>query len=157
MDPITPLDQLKQRYEIKQKKLLDLFQEALTPELKYKKIIELSGTLPPYPSDLKLEKNIVKGCQSIVYLTAFLKKPDLVHFQISSEALISAGLAALLISVYHDESPELILHCDPHFIPKLGLQTSLTPGRSNGLIGMYIRMKQEALKLFLKQQTEKSS
>ncbi len=134
--------------EKKQQKLLDLFSSCSTPDARYQKIIELGRALPPYPPELMTPERIVSGCQSIVYLASTLHEGR-VQFQVRSEALISAGLAALLLAVYNDETPEIILKCPPAFLDKLGIPASLTPGRSNGLSSMYLRMKQEALKYLL--------
>jgi cysteine desulfuration protein SufE len=92
---------------------------------------------------------IVNGCQSIVYLRSFLHDGHL-FFQAESEALISSGLAYLLIAVYNGELPEVILKCLPVFIDELGISASLTPGRSNGLASIYLRMKQDAINSFSK-------
>ena len=133
----------------KQQKLSHFFSTCHTAEARYQKIIELGKTLPAYPPHLMTPEHIVSGCQSIVYLASTLENGK-VQFHIHSEALISAGLAALLLAVYNDEPPEVILKCAPDFLDQLGIPASLTPGRSNGLSSMYLRMKQEALKYLLK-------
>lgn len=132
----------------KQDKIKKLFKECLTNEEKYKKLIELGKLLPPLDPGVKKDELIVQGCQSIVYLYAYLKE-GLIYFQAESEALISSGLAYLLIATYSGESPETILKCPPSFIDDLGISASLTPGRSNGLASIYLRLKQEAIR-FLK-------
>lgn len=133
----------------KQQKLSALFASYATPDARYQKIIELGRTLPPYPPHLMTPDHIVSGCQSIVYLASTLENGR-IQFQIHSEALISAGLAALLLAIYNDETPEAVLKCPPAFLDQLGIHASLTPGRSNGLSSMYLRMKQEALKYLLR-------
>ena len=64
-------------------------------------------------------------------------------FQGSSDALISQGLAALLIRIYSGESPETILKCPPNFLEELGIPASLSPNRANGLYSLHLRMKQK--------------
>lgn len=120
-----------------------------TAELKYAKIIELGRQLPKLAIEHKIPGNLVKGCQSQMYLHAYMQN-DLVIFEAESDALISAGLAALLIAVYSNEKPETILKCPPTFLEELGVQASLTPNRANGLYSMHLKMKQEALRLLLK-------
>lgn len=126
-----------------------IFESCITPEEKYRKIIELGKHLPPYPFINKTSEHLVKGCQSTMYLCSHLKETKM-YFEVSSEALISAGLAALLLSVYQEEFPEVILKCPPLFLEEIGLYMALSPSRSNGLSSLFLRMKQEALKALTK-------
>ena len=96
----------------------------------------------------KVDENIVQGCQSVMYLRSHMKDGK-VFFEVSSEALISAGLAALLVFVYSGEPPEAILKIPATYLQDLGIYASLTPGRSNGLSSLYLRMKQDALKFLV--------
>jgi cysteine desulfuration protein SufE len=134
--------------QLKQQKVVERFSNCESQEKKYQKIIEFGTTLLPYPPHLKTVENLVSGCQSQMHLYAELIDGK-IHFLAHSEALISCGLAALLISVYDGESPETILKCPPDHLTTLGIQASLSPSRSNGLSSLYIRMKQEALKILL--------
>lgn len=127
----------------------NLFKNLQTPEEKYQKIIELGRKLPQIDPSLKIPENIVKGCQSTVYLSSEMINGK-IYFYASSDALISAGLAALLILAYSGQSPETILQNKPTFLEDLQIYTSLSPGRSNGLANMYLRMQQEALKYLVK-------
>lgn len=133
---------------LKQINLMDQFKICDTPESKYLKIIEFGRALPPYPPEHKKAENIVQGCQSVLYLRT-TQKDGKVFFEVESEALISAGLAALLLAIYNGESPAAVLRCPPGCLDQLGILASLTPGRSNGLASMYLRMKQECLKFLL--------
>ena len=133
---------------LKQSKVKLLFSSCQTAEQKYTKIIELGRALPPFCSSLKTEENVVKGCQSRMYLHATLIEGK-VLFQLDSEALISAGLGALLLSVYNEEPPEAILSCPPLFLEELGIHASLSPSRSNGLASLFLRMKKEALNFLI--------
>ncbi|MCE5319378.1 MAG: SufE family protein [Parachlamydia sp.] len=129
----------------KQNQVRQLFAACRTEEDKYQKIIELGHQLTPLDAAYKVPENIVKGCQSIVYLRSSLEN-DKVQFEVESEALISAGLAAILIKVYSGETPEAILKCLPAYLEDLGISASLTPSRANGLYSIHLRMKQDALK-----------
>jgi cysteine desulfuration protein SufE len=129
----------------KQEKILTLFSTCSTAQLKYEKIIELGRKLPPYPTEFKTPDRLVSGCQSQMYLHAS-SVDGKVHFQAYSEALISAGLAALLIAAYHAEPPEAILSCPPRFLEELGIHETLSPGRSNGLSNLFLKMKKESVK-----------
>ena len=77
------------------------------------------------------------------------KEEGKLYFQAESDALISKGLAALLIAVYSGESPEAILKCPPSYLEEIGITASLTPNRANGLYSIHLRMKQEALKALI--------
>jgi cysteine desulfuration protein SufE len=129
----------------KQAALKKEFQDLATPEQRYQKLIEMGRLLPLLASEHKTEKNIVSGCQSILYLHSSGTLGHM-HFTVSSEALISAGLASILIAVYNGETAETVLKCPPTFIEECGIYSSLSPSRSNGLASMYLRMKQDALK-----------
>jgi sulfur transfer protein SufE len=128
----------------KQEAVKALFSDCANADLKYQKIIELGRQLKPLDDKFKIEKNRVEGCQSIVYLHSELQGGNL-FFKASSEALISSGLAFLLVSVYDGETPETIMTCPPRFLDELGISESLTPSRSNGLASIYLRMRQDAL------------
>ena len=129
----------------KQRALKEMFVDCLTTEAKYTKIIELGQKLPQLEASYHLSENLVEGCQSIMYLFAKTENGKM-SFQIYSEALISRGLAALLVFIYEGEPPETLLKCPPDVISELGLGQTLTPGRSNGLFNLYLKMKQQALK-----------
>jgi len=132
----------------KQQHVKDLFAPFKTEDLKYQKIIELGKKLPPFPESEKISEYVVKGCQSIMYLSAKLEEGK-VFFAVGSDALISAGLAAILIQVYSGETPEAILKCPPAYLEELGIGASLTQSRANGLYSIHLRMKQEALKFYM--------
>ncbi len=101
--------------------------------------------LAPFDPAWKTEENRVMGCQSVMYLYNRLEGSR-VFFYAASDALISAGLAALLIDVYSGEPAETILLSPPQFLEDLGIPSVLTPGRANGLASLYLKMKQEALR-----------
>lgn len=128
----------------KQQALIQLFASCSSSQKKYEKIIELGRALPPYSDSLKTEDRLVRGCQSQMYLETSLTEGK-IHFQCYSEALISAGLAALLIAAYQDEPPEAILSYPPDFLETIGIHAALSPSRSNGLASLFLRMKQSAL------------
>ncbi|MBS0604454.1 MAG: SufE family protein [Verrucomicrobia bacterium] len=133
---------------LKQQRIKQLFSCCSTPQQKYEKIIELGRLLSPYPVELKTPDRLVKGCQSEMYLSTSYTEGKVV-FQAYSEALISAGLAALLLSVYSEEPPEAVLTCPPLFLEELGIHGSLSPSRSNGLSSLFLRMKQDSLNFLI--------
>lgn len=125
----------------------DLFGTSL-PEEKIQRLMNLGRSLAPYPDDLKTAAHQVPGCQSTLYLSARFEQGQII-FAASSDALVSAGLAALLIAVYSGETPDTILKTPPDFLKEIGLLNSLTPSRLGGLAHIHQRMKKDALKFLL--------
>jgi cysteine desulfuration protein SufE len=134
-------------FESKQEKIKQLFAPCKTPEERYKKIIEFGSVLPPLAPLFKTEENRVHGCQSAMYLHTEYKD-GLMIFSADSDALISKGLAALLISVYSYQTAATVLKQPPIFLAEIGIPQSLSPSRSNGLSSLFLRMQQEAIKFF---------
>ncbi|MES2122787.1 MAG: SufE family protein [Chlamydiota bacterium] len=129
----------------KQDALVKLFEECASIEMRYEKIIEMGRALPAYPKEFESQENLVEGCQSVMHLHSWIQEGK-IHFLARSEALISAGLAALLIFVYSDEPPEALLTCPPRFLAQLNIPASLSPSRSNGLASLHRKMQSDALK-----------
>jgi len=102
---------------------------------KYGYLIELGNELKEFDPKLKTDQNLIKGCQSRVWLKAD-KKDGLIYFQADSDAVIVKGLAALLLRVFSGHTPGEILNSNLHFIEDLGLKSHLSPTRSDGLIAM---------------------
>src|SRR5690349_1165515 len=98
-------------------------------EARYDYLIELGRQAAPYPAELKTADRIVPGCQSVLYLAARFEAGAL-FFTSHSEALLSAGLAALLIKIYDGAPPQTILLNPPTFLQEMGLLASLSPSRS---------------------------
>ncbi len=132
----------------KQEEIKKLFAGCNGTEGRYQKIIDLGKKLHSFPEELKAQENIVQGCQSVLYVASSFKN-GLISFKGSSDALISSGLAYLLIYVYSNEPPECVLKCPPQFLEDIGIPGSLSPSRSNGLSSLFLRMQQEALKHLL--------
>jgi cysteine desulfuration protein SufE len=113
-------------------------------EDRYKKIIELGKALPPFPEALRTEKNIVKGCQSQVWLSAELDSQGRMILHGDSDALIVKGLVGLLLKVYSGSAPADILATPPEFLRALGFEGNLSPSRANGLHSMLKQIKNYA-------------
>ena len=96
----------------------------------------------------KTESNIVKGCQSVMHLRSYLENGK-IFFEANSDALISLGLSAILISIYSGETAETVLTCPPNCLEELGISASLSQNRANGLYSIHLKMKQDALKLLM--------
>lgn len=113
---------------------------------KYSLIIDMGKELEPMPPAEQVEENLIKGCQSKVWLTAEKQGEELV-FRADSDAIITKGLVSMLVKVLSKSSSEEILSTDLYFIEKIGLQEHLSPTRSNGLASMVKQMKIYALAL----------
>lgn len=132
----------------KQKNLITLFSECSSREEIYKKIIELGAGLNQLSQQEINEEMRVSGCQSLMYLSTVHKNGKL-YFSVYSDALISRGLAALLIQVFNEESAETIVKSDLDFLGPLHLSDLLTPSRSNGLSSLFLKMKQSAINFLI--------
>ncbi|MFN0065660.1 MAG: SufE family protein [Chlamydiales bacterium] len=110
----------------------------------YQQIIDKGKELTPFHPAWKTEENLVSGCQSIMYLHSELTEGKITYFA-DSKALISRGLAALLLAFYNGKEPEFVLKNPPIFLEKEGIVENLTPGRANGVASLYLKMKQQAL------------
>lgn len=111
---------------------------------KYAYLIELGGNLQPLPEVQMKEENLIKGCQSRVWLHADFKE-GLMHYNAYSDAVIVKGIVALLLRVFSKQKPMDILNADTSFISTIGLDEHLSPTRSNGLAAMLKQIKFYAL------------
>lgn len=120
---------------------------------KYAYIIDLGKKLEVLPEEHKTEQNIIKGCQSRVWLHATLQNKTIL-FETDSDAIIVKGLIYLLVHVLSGQKPEDIMNADLYFIDKIGMQQHLSPTRANGLAAMVKQMKLYGLAFKTKQQSE---
>ncbi|HVX49147.1 MAG TPA: SufE family protein [Chitinophagaceae bacterium] len=107
---------------------------------KYEYIIQLAKDLPVIDEHYKTDGNIIKGCQSKVWLHAEYKD-GIIYFTADSDALITKGLVAMVVRVLFGHTPKEIADADIYFIDKIGLRSHLSPTRSNGLLSMLKQMK----------------
>lgn len=111
---------------------------------RYEYIIELGKNLPLIKEESKTEENLIKGCQSKVWLQGE-KKDDKIVFTADSDAILTKGIIALLIRTFSNQKPSDILEADMSFIDKIGLKEHLSPTRANGLVSMIKNIKMYAL------------
>jgi cysteine desulfuration protein SufE len=107
-------------------------------------LMELGQKLPPMKEEEKIESNIVKGCQSKVWLTAELKE-DRLYFTADSNTAITKGLVSLLIRMFNGHLPAEVLSNDLYFMQKIGMDRFIGTQRSNGFASMIRQMKMYAL------------
>lgn len=111
---------------------------------KYAYIIELGKKIPELPAEHKTETNIIKGCQSKVWMISKIEHGK-VFYQADSDAIIVKGLISLLLKTYSGHTPDEIIETEPYFIDKIGMRQHLSMTRSNGLASMVKQMKLDAL------------
>ncbi len=107
---------------------------------RYAYLIELGQAMPPMPPEYKTDDNIVRGCQSTVWLHQTLENGK-VQLMADSDSLIVKGLASLLIQIYSDQPPQAILSDDLFFFEETGLSKHLSSQRANGLMAMIEEIK----------------
>ena len=111
---------------------------------RYEYIIDLGKNLPLIDEAYKTEDNIIKGCQSKVWLHAE-KQDEKIIFTSDSDAILTKGIIAILIRVFSNQKSEDILNADMNFIDEIGLKEHLSPTRANGLVSMIKKIKMYAL------------
>lgn len=107
---------------------------------RYEYMIELGKSLPLIDDAYKIEDNLIKGCQSKVWVHADLEG-DRLSFTADSDAIITKGIIAILIRVLSGQKPKDIIEADMEFIDKIGLKDHLSPTRANGLVSMIKQLK----------------
>ena len=121
----------------------DMFEDWIQ---KYEYLIDLGKDLPAIDEKYKIEENLIKGCQSRVWLHAEENSGNII-FSADSDAIMTKGIVALLIRVLSGQSANDIAHADLDFINKIGLKEQLSATRANGLLSMIKQMKLYAIAL----------
>ena len=143
------MDLIKQRQEeiIEEFAMLDGDMEMM---LDY--IMELGAELGDFPEDSRIEDNIVKGCQSKVWMTAELDN-DRVQFKADSNTAITKGLVSLLVRTLNQSAPTDVMNAEIYFPKQIGMDRFIGTQRSNGFAAMIKQMKMYALALTAKQES----
>lgn len=111
---------------------------------RYEYMIELGKSLPLIDPKYKVDENIIKGCQSKVWVHAEMVD-DKVVFTADSDAIITKGIIAILIRAFSNQHPADILEADTEFVDEIGLKEHLSPTRANGLVSMIKQLKMYAI------------
>lgn len=117
---------------------------------RYEYIIELGKTLPLIDEKFKTEDNIIKGCQSKVWVHSE-EKDGKILFTADSDAILTKGIIAILIRAFSNQTPQAILEANTDFVDEIGLKEHLSPTRANGLVSMIKKIKMYALAFQAKQ------
>lgn len=137
MERTTTLDRTQQE-------LIEEFALFSDWQDRYEHLIELGKDLPLIAPEHRTDDNLVRGCQSRVWLHA-AQQHGTIHFTADSDAMITKGIVALLVRVYNDRTPQEILGGSTEFIDRIGLREHLSPNRANGLSAMLDQMKRYAV------------
>ena len=127
-----------------QEEIIDEFSMFEDWMQRYEYIIELGKNLPLIQEEYKTEDNIIKGCQSKVWLKGE-QTDDKIVFTADSDAILTKGIIAILIRVFSNQKASDILNADMDFIDEIGLKEHLSPTRANGLVSMIKNIKMYAL------------
>ena len=111
---------------------------------RYEYIIDLGKNLPLIKEEFKTDENIIKGCQSKVWLQGE-QHEDKIVFTADSDAILTKGIIAILIRTFSNQTASEILEADMNFIDEIGLKEHLSPTRANGLVSMIKQIKMYAL------------
>ncbi len=111
---------------------------------RYEHMIELGKSLPLIDEKYKIQENLIKGCQSKVWVHAEMED-DKVVFTADSDAIITKGIIAILIRVFSNQHPRDIIEADTGFVDEIGLKEHLSPTRANGLVSMIKQLKMYAV------------
>ncbi|NQZ76482.1 MAG: SufE family protein [Ekhidna sp.] len=143
------MNQIKERQEaiIEEFSMLD---GDLEMTLDY--IMELGGELDPLPEEARVDDNIVKGCQSKVWMTASLNQGR-VQFKADSNTAITKGLVSLLVRVLNQSPPADVMNAEIYFPQQIGMDRFIGTQRSNGFAAMIKQMKMYAIALTAKQES----
>lgn len=133
----------------KQNEIVSDFEFLEDWEQKYEYIIDLGKQLPPLPDEIKTDQNLIKGCQSKVWIDTKYEDGKLI-FLADSDGILPKGIVSLLVSIYSGHSTDEILNADFDFISQIGLQEFLSPSRANGLMAMTKQIKFYAVAYQLK-------
>lgn len=127
-----------------QEEIVDEFSMFDDWEERYQYVIDLGNSLPLIDEKYKTEENIIKGCQSKVWLHGDEQEGKVI-FTADSDAILTKGIIAILIRVFSNQKPADILEADTAFIDEIGLKEHLSPTRANGLVSMIKQIKMYAL------------
>lgn len=125
-------------------KIIDEFLLIETWEERYEHIIFLGRKLPKRDKNLRKKNNLIIGCQSKVWLCAYMKF-NKIFFHADSDAILSRGIVALLLHIYSGQFPDEIIYNPPIFLCKIGFSSFLSYNRANGMEAMYRSIKKYAI------------
>lgn len=127
-----------------QEEIIDEFAMFDNWEERYQYMIDLGKSLPLIEDQYKTEDNIIKGCQSKVWVHSEMQNGKVI-FTADSDAIITKGIIAILIRAFSNQEPQDIVKAKTDFIDEIGLKDHLSPTRANGLVSMIKQLKMYAI------------
>jgi len=110
---------------------------------KYQHLVKMGNDLPEMDPQYKNGDNLIKGCQSQVWLRSYQENSK-VHFEVDCDSQIIKGIAAVLVKILSGNKPEEIKEAELYSLDEIGLRKHLSPTRSNGLASLIKQMKKSA-------------
>ncbi len=138
------MDQIEK--DPRQEEIIEEFEMFEIWDDKYELMFDYARDMPPFNPAHKTDKYLIRGCQSRVWLDAWMEN-GLIRFSGESDALITRGIIALIIKVMDKRTPEDAATVNLYFIDRIGLGTKLSMNRANGLPEMIARMKRYAIEM----------
>lgn len=126
--------------EARQQEIIEEFSLLDRWDEKYEHLLDQARALPPLPAEQHIEQNLIRGCQSQVWVAADVADGRM-QFAADSDALITKGIIALLLRVLNGCTPQEVAEADLFFIDKIGLAQHLSPMRANGLVSMLRQLR----------------
>jgi len=134
-----------------QKEIIEEFASLGEWMERYNYLIDLGKNLPMIDQAYRNDEYLIRGCQSRVWLNAELRD-GIIYYTADSDAIITKGIAALMIRVFTGHTPDEVLKADLGFIDQIGLKEHLSPTRSNGMVSMINQIRYYAMAYKAKQQ-----
>ena len=125
-------------------KIIDEFLFIENWEERYEYLIYLGRRLPKMSISLRKKTNMINGCQSKVWLCAYMKE-NKIFFHADSDAIIPRGIAALMLRIFSGQFPYDVIQTTPIFIYKIGFSSFLTSNRANGMVSIFQSIKKYAI------------
>ncbi len=132
------------RMEQIERDIIEEFEYLCEPLERYEYLIDIGKKMNDFDEKLRTEQNIVKGCQSTVWLAGALQADGTMHYQADSNTVITKGIIALLLRVLNGQTPDIVQTAPLNFIDAIDLRSHLSAQRSNGLNAMVQRIRQIA-------------
>jgi cysteine desulfuration protein SufE len=122
--------------------------EFLEGDDRYGLLIELGRTLEPMPDALKTDATLVRGCSAAVWVYPAGTQGDALHFLADSNAAITKGIVALVISAVQDKPAAEVAQMDVMgALAPFDLKNQLSSNRTQGVPNMIALVKEHASRL----------
>ena len=130
--------------------LEDIFEdyELLEGEDRYRLLIDLGRKLEPMPDALKTDATKVRGCSASVWVYPTTTADRRLHFLADSNAAITKGIVALILSAVQDKPAEEVARMDvTEALAPFELRKHLSANRTQGVPNMIALVRETALRL----------